>query len=214
LRILLEAYAFSFLAVFSEVYRTEEMSQHPLSYTISAVFLLLMVLSPVVLLMYYLRKRNQAVGNPYVKELFKDLRMSHLAKLYHVYFLFRRIFMVMIIVLLESIDSEVRLTIFTSFQLFSLIFIIIFRPFDDVKDNIIEIINEASYLILCFMMVAINRNKFEGSLKIMPMVYTVMINGAIVIIIMNSSHIIALARLIKIKCCKKILQSKLRHEQI
>lgn len=80
--------------------------------------------------------------------------------------------------------TSVRLTIYTMFQVLALMYVGFFMPFERVKDNLVELINDTFYVLLCGLMIILNQVDFASSTSAMPMVYIVMANGAIVIVVM------------------------------
>lgn len=105
---------------------------------------------------------------------------------------------VFMVIFLEDTVTSVRLTIYTMFQVLALMYIAFFMPFETVKDNLVEMLNDTFYVVLCVLMIILNQVDFVSSTSAMPMVYTVMINGAMVIIVMYVSILIDL-----IKKCKR-----------
>jgi hypothetical protein len=181
---------FSFLAALTEVIRTEKASKHPYSYTFAFLYLILLSLFPVGVCSYYLYKKSKTIENQYVVELYKDLKKTHISKLFHFYFILRRIIIVLLVVTLKDINTNKRISIFTSFQILAFLYVVMFRPFESDKDNIIETVNEGTYIILGIQMLAINKVHLNGDLFAMPMVHTVMANGAVVMLIMYMGPIV------------------------
>lgn len=138
----------------------------------------------------------------YMEEIFDGLKPKHLAKLYHFAFTLRRLIIVAIVIFMEHILTSVRLFTFIMFQFCAFLYVIYVRPFDNIKDNLIEIVNDSVYVILSIMMMFLDQINFKSSILMMPMVYLVMLNGAIVILITYTSIVIDIIK--KLKRKKKV----------
>ena len=64
-------------------------------------------------------------------------------------FLLKRFLMACVIVFLRDANVYLRCILFVTIQFLVFLYLIVFRPFDDRKNNIVESINEASCFILC-----------------------------------------------------------------
>ena len=87
-----------------------------------------------------------------LNEFFWGLKKSKIYKLYMVAFIVRRALYTLFFVGLTSLSSEVVVGIITVIQFYYLIYIIIFRPFEEKVVNVIEILNEATLLLLIFLL--------------------------------------------------------------
>ena len=86
---------------------------------------------------------NQVVvSESYFKELFSGLKDNKVAKLYFSGFILRRLFSVAIVVMTQPLPLMVRISLFASVQVMVTSFTLIVRPFESVKDNMIEAIND------------------------------------------------------------------------
>ena len=79
-------------------------------------------------------------------------------------------------------------------QLTALLYCTIFRPFDEPKDNIVEILNEAIFSILCIIVTICDKKSmwFSGLDKIL--LYTLMINGFLISIVVTVDLIIKIRK--------------------
>jgi len=81
-------------------------------------------------------------------ELFEGLRPAKMAHLFHVLFLVRRVLSATWIVFTEKMLIEIRVAVFVMIQVLQLIYLAVVRPFESLKDNIIEIVNDFVYCII------------------------------------------------------------------
>lgn len=190
LKCLLEAYVFNILAAGSEVARTDDATLHTASYTIAAVMLVLWLGFSAFILGFYFTKNSQQ--NQYFKLFYVNLRRSHLARLYNFFFTLRRILIVLIIVALEDVFYGIRVGSFLIFQGMSLMYVIAVKPFENWKDNLIEILNDTLYVILSILMLLLEEANdastgvtMNKKLISLPMVYMVVLNGILIGIVVS-----------------------------
>lgn len=203
LRLILEAYVFMIMASFSEACRPSYFNSHPFSYVLAFFFNIVLFMFPVFIGVYYLLKRHKVSDNPFVHEIYKDMKNTHMCKLYHLVFTVRRIVIVVLVITLKDIETSYRLTTFTMFQLFAFGYCVLFKPFEGVKDNFIEIINDVTYFVLCVMIMILNQVDYTNLLLSIPMIYVVLANGAIVIITMYADNILTIVRRCRKSWAKK-----------
>lgn len=66
-------------------------------------------------------------------------------------------------------------------------YLVIFRPFESIKENLIEIVNDTVYLILCFISVLITLENLQNEILRELMIALVFFSGMITFIIILSS---------------------------
>jgi hypothetical protein len=96
------------------------------------------------------------VGDSYFKEFFSGLKPTRAAQLYFSTFILRRFLSVFIIVPGELMSLFARVVLFAGIHAGVFVFTIAVRPFQRVKDNIIEAINDLSFGVLTCMLVYYN----------------------------------------------------------
>ena len=85
----------------------------------------------------------------YFVEFFSGIKGTKKARVYALIFLLRRTVLCWIVLLFQRLMSLTVLnSVFVFFQLWYLLFSWILKPFNDVKDNILEIMNEVFYTFL------------------------------------------------------------------
>ena len=83
-------------------------------------------------------------------EFFEGMKQNKKSKLYALLLILRRTLFVAILVCFDSMQHTVQVVVLLILQLFYLSSIIFIRPYEKVKDNIIEIINEV-YFFWCLI---------------------------------------------------------------
>ena len=99
--------------------------------------------------------------------------------------------MAAVIVFLRDVNVWIRCISFTVIQFSVLLYLIIVRPFDDKKNNLIEPINEATCLILCITITIFNDESrwFEGLDGYL--IYFLVLVGVVIGAIINIDMIIS-----------------------
>jgi hypothetical protein len=72
-------------------------------------------------------------------------------------------------------------------------YLMIFRPFESVKENLIEIINDTVFLILCFITVLITLEDLQNEVLRELMIALVFLSGIFTFIIILSSFAFSIA---------------------
>ena len=129
---------------------------HGFSYTLALVFFIA-IFSYVLIPIHYFKYRHEgAIETNYLTEIYDGFKDNTASKLFVFIFIVKRFLMASVIVFMRNANSLVRVILFTLIQIFVLIYTIIVRPYDKVKDNLIEIINDATITILCLTIVICN----------------------------------------------------------
>ena len=101
--------------------------------------------------------RDNKYQKYYLKEFFLGTKNNKRSKFYTTMFLSKRIILVSLVILLERMPMILKVIIFILIQLWSWVTIIYLRPFKDVKNNIIEILNEVYFLLCSSVMIHFNK---------------------------------------------------------
>jgi hypothetical protein len=104
----------------------------------------------------YVNRVQAEMSDSYFKEFFSGIKPSKAARLYFSTFILRRLLSVMIIVPGESVPVIVRVILFASVHCLVFVFTVAVRPFQGVKDNLIEALNDLSYGVLTIVIVYFN----------------------------------------------------------
>ena len=98
-----------------------------------------------------------------VGEIFSGVKMEKKSKLYVSILLMRRAIFVILLITLQSIQSWILVTMLGVLQIWYLIYIIILRPFEEKRNNIIEIVNEIFFSILLNSLIFLNSESVWSS---------------------------------------------------
>ena len=98
-----------------------------------------------------------------VGEIFSGVKMEKKSKLYVSILLIRRAIFVILLITLQSIQSWILVTTIGILQIWYLIYIIILRPFEEKRNNIIEIVNEIFFSILLNSLIFLNSESVWSS---------------------------------------------------
>ena len=133
------------------------------------------------------------------------LKTNNIWKLYSFIFVMRRFMTALVLVSLRNINIWARCIIFSYVQFWALVYASIIRPFSDIKDNIIEVMNETIFLILCIIVTVWNKKSmwFKGLPNIL--IIALMINGFMISFVLTIDLIV--------KCVYKWKQNKKHHNK-
>ena len=156
-RLFIEALLFMFISSMLEISQLDSFINNLASYIISCFSLLFIcMLVSLIVIHFFKFRRNSIEGSKYFEELYEGTKNKPVPKLYTFIFIFRRAISALSLVILRSLNVWIRCISFTSIQLASAIFTIVVKPFDSTKDNIIEVLNEVIFLILCIIITICN----------------------------------------------------------
>ena len=150
IRSLIETYQYMLISSISEI---KNISLNSLPKIISfSISIALVVLWVGFLLFSFIvsRKINQIhhEEREMLGEFFIGLKRTKAARLYTVFLLLRRLAFVSLLITLASVYSFYTMLALIIIQLCYFVFLVIVRPFDEIKNNIIEIMNELYFGIL------------------------------------------------------------------
>ena len=98
-----------------------------------------------------------------VGEIFNGVKMMKRSKLYVSILLIRRAIFVILLITLQSIQSWILVSMLGILHIWYLIYIIILRPFEEKRNNIIEIVNEIFFSILLNSLIFLNSESVWNS---------------------------------------------------
>ena len=150
-----------FISSMLEISQFDNINHNLTSYIISCLSLPFICLVVSLIPIHYLKfRKNSIEGSKYFEELYEGTKSNSTSRLYIFIFIVRRAITALSLVMFRALNVWIRCISFTSIQLASAIFTIIVKPFDSAKDNIIEILNEAIFLILCIIITICNDESF------------------------------------------------------
>ena len=95
-------------------------------------------------------------AHSYLGEIYHGVKTKKKNKLYVSILLIRRALFIALLFTLASIQSWLMISILSVIQFWYLTYIVLIRPFESKKDNMIEIINETFFLILLVSLIFLN----------------------------------------------------------
>lgn len=147
IRVIIEAATFAFMSSCLEITSSEASKHHTFSYIYSLIFTGVMMIVPIFVFIHY-KKMNEdwAISETSLfKEFYEGTKDKRIAKLFIVVFFIRRYLTIMILVFMRNTHAIPRCALFCIVQLLNLAYLIKAKPFENTKDNIIEIMNECIF---------------------------------------------------------------------
>jgi len=152
----------------------------------------------------------------YFREFFKGLRLKWRARFYPLLTMGRKYAMAVIAIGLYQVDSGITLPLFITAQVVFLIILCVTLPFSEIKDNVIEISSEFSYIILIAFVLRSKNN--EGLSKGVENAFIYLILGNMLLAVITNlcksqllNTVVAISFKIIHKMYKKFLKIKVDH---
>ena len=123
-----------------------------------------------------------------VGEIFSGVKMMKRSKLYVSILLMRRAIFVILLITLQSIQSWILVTMLGILQIIYLVYIIILRPFEEKRNNIIEIINEVFFWILLNSLIFLNDESVWSSTQTEIYMWTIISNNIAIFIVLTCKY--------------------------
>ena len=155
IRLFLENVLYILLCSFSELYRLDFSSKNrKISFVISLVFIWLSFAfySFIIYQFCVTRQKLKRARYSYSEELFVGLKETNMARTYSILLVTRRITLCIFLVCLQDLHFLIRVFLFAIVQIIYLILLIAIRPFKQITNNMIEIMNELSLTGLAAML--------------------------------------------------------------
>ena len=149
---------------------------------------LLLIGSSIYLMAYFHRFGDNA--NSKFKEFFIELKKFNKFKLYTALILIRRTLLILLLLTLTSIPSKAIIGIWIAILVAFTANVIIYRPFEKARDNIIAIINELYFLSLFSTLIVLNTEEDWSYALTMIYICVLVSNTIIVFFIILSKNIL------------------------
>lgn len=94
----------------------------------------------------WFKSRKTLEIHVYYEELFAGTKQTHFSHAYTLVFIFKRVTFWFLITFLEALPLMLKLSLLFLIECWVLVYLILVRPFDEVKVNIIEIVNEIFFM--------------------------------------------------------------------
>ena len=131
-----------------ELSQSESAEDNGLSYTFALLGLIASLAFFLIPVHYFKYRQGGAIETRYLIEIYNGFNDTAWSKLYMFIFILRRFAMAIVIVFMREANVWVRCIIYTLIQIAALVYTFIVKPFEETKDNQIEMVNEITYTIL------------------------------------------------------------------
>ena len=127
-----------------------------LSFAFVLISMIFVYLLFVVYKWYEWRDSNKFKNIKYTKQLFDSIRETNAARTFIVKYLYQRITFCLIASLWMPSNTYPKLGIYSFLQILFFVYTVVIRPFNNVKDNLLEIVNELHYVVLTCSLLFLN----------------------------------------------------------
>ncbi|CAI2379798.1 unnamed protein product [Moneuplotes crassus] len=211
-RVCMESFQLLLLTSISELLQANFGGAAPvISFTSSLLILGVCVgLMTLALYMFWITKDFYDPDRYYkLGEFFSGVRLNKYARLYSFLRCFRKLFIILWLLICSFLDSWILCVGFLVLQLSYFIIIILLKPFDRVENNIIEMINEVIFTLLIGICIIFDQDQEWTSLPTNLFNYTILSNSIIITLVMIGALIFTICK----KCTKGSSKaSKIRPE--
>ena len=151
LRLILESYLVGFLSCINELWIAGPTS--------SIVLLLIFISFLVLFFVIWIKSWSELYDTKtsYFREFFSGLKQTKTSRIYFSTFLLRRVFWIMTAVALNKTSIYLQTGLFAATNILCLTFTVFVRPFESIKDNIIETINDFAFGLFCTLLLYFNQ---------------------------------------------------------
>ena len=116
-------------------------------------------------------------------EFFNGLKMQRRFKLHAFMLMLRRIMFVVLLLTWDSVTSRLLIGVLTFLQLIYLAYVWFMRPFWQIKDSLIEIVNEIYFLLLLSALIYLNEESYWSSSATSIYMWSISSNTMVVFLI-------------------------------
>ena len=179
IRLTLESYQYILITSIAEIYDSKMASiQSKISFFISVIIILIWVAFLITAaIMAHRNKLPHKDKRDKFAQYFEGIKHKTASRYYVVFLLARRIIFVSILITLGLKSSTLTLSILTWVQIAYLASIIILRPFIEIKDNIVEIINEIFFSIFLGSLFKLNSKEKWSNTYTKTYIYLIISNN-------------------------------------
>ena len=131
-----------------ELSQFESAQENGLSYTFALLGFIASFAFILIPVHYFKYRQDGAIETSCLAEVYDGFKDTAWSKLYMFIFILRRFAMAIVIVFMREANVWVRCIIYTLIQIAALVYTFIVKPFEETKDNQIEMVNEITYTIL------------------------------------------------------------------
>ena len=119
----------------------------------------------------------------YTKQLFDSIKESNISRTFIIKYLFQRILFWLMAALWNPSNTYPKIGVYSLIQLIFFLYTVILRPFNNIKDNLLEIVNEVHYVVLTSSLLFLNYESRWSQVKEIVYLAIIFSNNIIVCII-------------------------------
>ena len=123
-------------------------------------------------------------------------------------FILRRLLSISVVILAVPLPLIYRIIIFTCVHVSTFAFTLIVRPFQHIKDNLIEILNDVSYAAMTLILLKLNKEEDWNKTTAVIGVYFLLGSTSLTVLIQICFLIASIISCIKTKCKKNKNKSR------
>ena len=188
IRYIMEAYLLMIISSLTEINRNNTHNKsRTLSYSFSIFIFICWIFCIIcsVVLNFIARPsmERSKITSRWCHQCFSDSKDSYFPRWMSTLFFLRRILLWFIVIVLKSVRFEYKLAIFVSIQLLYLILFLAIRPFNKIKNLVLEILNEFIYLVLWWLLFKLNKENDWTSSMTQVYIWIIISNNIIFVII-------------------------------
>ena len=192
IRAIIETFQFLLISSISEIYEFNlENKERIISLVVAFVVTLLLLLFDIFSFWISLKIRstNDSQSNM-LNELFRNIKKNRKSRFYTFLLLLRKILIVSLLLIFKEEDRVIILSIMSLIQLIYMITIMIIRPFEHIKLNMIEIMNEIFFTMFTVSLFHfMTKSNWKNTPKFIFSLLLVLNNAFILLIILSKYSI-------------------------
>ena len=146
-----------------------------------AVFMLCLFIMILSIVVYLSLSSYRVIEDHHNKlgEFFEGIKVERRFKFFACIMLLRKLFYILLIITLMTINSKILIGILTVLQLGYIIYLVILRPYSEIKANLIEAINEIYFFLLLAIIIFINVEEDWDSVRTGVYLHLIVTNSMI-----------------------------------
>ena len=150
IRAIIESFLILILSVVSEIYRLQVNDASSILSFIFWIIVLIILLLFTIFSLWLLLKKNQDDESNKYNEFFNGMKKKFCWRLFITIWMLRRLIFVLLFIILTPKSPILTIQILSFIQLAYFIILLIIRPYTEIKDNLVEIINEVFLWVYIF----------------------------------------------------------------
>ena len=181
----MEISQFILVSSFFEIYLLNTTNIHWLSSFLVAIFMILcfILLTGIIIYLIFTNYKLEKDTLNKLGEFFWDIQENKISRFSVILLLFRRFVFVILLATLQAIPSRALIGMMIFIQLFYFLYIAFVRPYKEIINNMIDILNETYFTLFLIIFILFNFESEWTSLKITICMWILTSNSIVVFII-------------------------------